>query len=128
MLRTLFVDFNSFFASVEQHLEPKLRGRPVGVVPVEAESTCCIAASAEAKAFGVKTGTPVYEARRRCPGIVFVLAQHAKYVKVHHDAIAVIDRVFAEALDPVLGCPLRRPLARPRPGRAHRPAGEGSTA
>lgn len=93
MLRTLFVDFNSFFASVEQHLEPKLRGRPVGVVPVEAESTCCIAASAEAKAFGVKTGTPVHEARRRCPGIVFVLAQHAKYVKVHHDAIAVIDRV-----------------------------------
>lgn len=93
MLRTLFVDFNSFFASVEQQLSSDLRGRPVGVVPVVAESTCCIAASVEAKAFGVKTGTPVWEARQRCPGIVFVLAEHAKYVQVHQHAIEVIDRV-----------------------------------
>lgn len=93
MLRTLFVDFNSFFASVEQQLAPALRGRPVGVVPVVAESTCCIAASVEAKAFGVKTGTPVWEARQRCPGIVFVLAEHAKYVQVHRHAIATIDQV-----------------------------------
>ncbi len=93
MLHTLFVDFNSFFASVEQQLQPHLRGRPVGVVPVVAESTCCIAASVEAKAYGVTTGTPVYEARRRCPEIVFVLAEHAKYVEVHQRAIAVIDQV-----------------------------------
>lgn len=93
MLRTLFVDFNSFFASVEQQLQPTLRGRPVGVVPVQAESTSCIAASVEAKVFGVKTGTSVVEARQRCPDIVFVLAEHAKYVQVHQQAIEVIDRV-----------------------------------
>ena len=94
MLRTLFVDFNSYFASVEQHLNPALRGRPVGVVPVMADSSCCIAASIEAKAFGVKTGTGVAEAKRLCPGIAIVLADHAKYVEVHQQAVAAVDRIM----------------------------------
>ncbi|MFM7025283.1 MAG: DNA-directed DNA polymerase [Limnohabitans sp.] len=93
MLRTLFIDFNSYFASVEQQLDPALRGRPVGVVPVMADSSCCIAASYEAKAFGVKTGTRVAEARRLCPDIALVLADHAKYVQVHQQAVAVVDRL-----------------------------------
>lgn len=83
-LRCLFVDFNSYFASVEQQDDARLRGRPVGVVPVMAESTCCIAASYEAKAFGVKTGTPVWEAREKCPDIVLLQARPARYVEVHH--------------------------------------------
>ena len=93
MLRSLFIDFNSYFASVEQQLNPALRGRPVGVVPVMAESSCCIAASYEAKAFGVKTGTRVADARRLCPDIVLILADHAKYVQVHQQAVAVVDRL-----------------------------------
>lgn len=93
MLRSLFIDFNSYFASVEQQLNPTLRGRPVGVVPVMADSSCCIAASYEAKAFGVKTGTRVSEAKRLCPGIALVLADHAKYVEVHQQAVAVVDRL-----------------------------------
>lgn len=93
MLRSLFIDFNSYFASVEQQLDPALRGRPVGVVPVMANSSCCIAASVEAKTFGVKTGTRVSDARRLCPGIVLILADHAKYVKVHQQAVAVVDRL-----------------------------------
>ena len=93
MLRSFFIDFNSYFASVEQQLDPALRGRPVGVVPVMADSSCCIAASVEAKTFGVKTGTGVAEARRRCPEIVLVLADHAKYVRVHQQAVAVVDRL-----------------------------------
>ncbi len=92
MLRSLFVDFNSYFASVEQQLQPALRGRPVGVVPVMADSSCCIAASYEAKAFGVKTGTRVADAKRLCPDIVLILADHAKYVQVHQQAVAVVDR------------------------------------
>ena len=93
MLRTLFVDFNSYFASVEQQINPALRGRPVGVVPVMAESSCCIAASYEAKAFGVKTGTGVAEARRLCPEIVLIVGQHEVYVDFHQRAVAAVERI-----------------------------------
>jgi len=82
-LRCLFVDFDSFFASVEQHDDPRLRDRPVAVVPVVAETTCCLAASKEAKRHGVKTGTGVAEAREKCPDIVFVLARPARYIELH---------------------------------------------
>lgn len=89
-LRSLFIDFNSYFASVEQQLNPALRRRPVGVVPVLAETSCCIAASYEAKALGIGTGTGVAEARRLCPDIAIVLADHSKYVEMHHHAVAVV--------------------------------------
>lgn len=83
-LRSLFVDFNSYFASVEQQVDPALRERPVGVAPVMAETTCCIAASIEAKTFGVRTGTLVREARKLCPDIAIVVAQPSLYVEYHH--------------------------------------------
>ncbi len=92
-LRSLLVDFNSYFASVEQQVEPRLRGRPVGVVPMLADTTVCIAASIEAKTFGVKTGTKVADARRLCPGIAFVVARHALYIDFHHRAVAAVDTV-----------------------------------
>jgi DNA polymerase-4 len=90
-LHILYVDFNSYFASVEQQLRPELRGRPVGVLPVMTESTCCIAASYEAKAFGIRTGTPVMEARVRCPDMVFVEARPALYVEKHHALVAAVE-------------------------------------
>ena len=91
-LKWLYVDFNSYFASVEQQLQPHLRGKPVAVVPVDTDSTCAIAASYEAKAFGVKTGTPIWEARQKCPGLICVLAKHEAYVDYHHRAIDEINR------------------------------------
>src|SRR4029077_16286335 len=90
-LRSLIVDFNSFFASVEQQLRPELRGRPVAVAPVKAETTSAIAASYEAKAFGVKTGTPIAEARRMCPGLVVVQARPSLYVEMHEELKEAID-------------------------------------
>lgn len=92
-LRSLLVDFNSYFASVEQQVEPRLRGRPVGVVPMIADTTVCIAASVEAKTFGVKTGTKVGDAKKLCPGIELVLARHALYIDFHHRAVAAVDTV-----------------------------------
>ena len=92
-LRSLLVDFNSYFASVEQQVEPRLRGRPLGVVPMLADTTVCIAASVEAKPFGVKTGTKVAEARRLCPQIEFIVARHEIYIDYHHRAVAAVDKV-----------------------------------
>ena len=77
----MFIDFNSFFASCEQANRPELRGRPVVVVPLMAETTCCIAASREAKPFGIKTGTPVHEARRLCPGLLVIEAHPEPYIQ-----------------------------------------------
>ena len=90
-LRCLFVDFDSFFASVEQHDDPDLRGRPVAVIPVASATTCCIAASKEAKRdFGIKTGTGVAEALERCPDIALQIARPARYVRVHHQFLEAI--------------------------------------
>lgn len=87
----LIVDLNSYFASVEQQLNPRLRGRPVAVVPMKTDSTCCIAASYEAKAFGVKTGTSVRDARQMCPSIVFIEGNHSHYIEYHHRIIEAIE-------------------------------------
>ena len=90
-LNWLFVDLNSYFASVEQQDRPELRGRPVGVVPMMADTTVCIAASYEAKAFGVKTGTVVGDAKKMCPGIELVEARHELYVDYHHRIVEAVE-------------------------------------
>jgi DNA polymerase IV len=91
VLRWLVLDLNSFFASCEQQENPALRGKPVIVVPTMAETTCAIAASYPAKAFGIKTGTLVHEARRLCPEVLLVPAHHKLYVEYHHRILAAID-------------------------------------
>jgi DNA polymerase IV len=87
----LFVDLNSYFASVEQQVRPELRGRPVGVVPALVDTTCCIAASYEAKAFGVRTGTIVADAKRMCPEIVLVEGRHELYRDFHSQVIEAVE-------------------------------------
>lgn len=91
-LRCIYVDLNSYFASVEQAEDPRLMGRAVAVVPSLAETTSCLAASYPAKAHGIRTGTLVRDARRRCPHIIFVQADHKKYVRYHHEVVAAVER------------------------------------
>ena len=89
-LRWLFLDLNSYFASVEQQLDPALRGKPVIVAPVDADTTVAIAASVEAKRYGISTGTPVWEAKRKCRDLLIAPARHQKYVEFHDAIIAEI--------------------------------------
>jgi DNA polymerase-4 len=89
-LRWLFLDLNSYFASVEQQLDPALRGKPVIVAPVGSDTTVAIAASVEAKRYGITTGTPVWEARKLCRELLIAPARHDKYVEFHDAIIAEI--------------------------------------
>jgi DNA polymerase IV len=87
----LFLDMNSYFASVEQEARPELRGKPVAVVTVDVDSTVCIAASYEAKRFGVSTGTQLGEARQKCPELEVVEARHELYVEYHNKIIKAVE-------------------------------------
>ena len=90
-LRFLFVDFNAYFASVEQQERPELRGKPVVVAPMMSDSTCAIAASYEAKRFGVKTGMGIGEAKRLCQNLNVVEARHHLYIDYHHRLIESVE-------------------------------------
>ena len=90
-LKWLFVDMNSFFASCEQQANPSLRGKPVVIVPADTDTTCAIAASYEAKAFGIKTGTMVREAKQMCPKLILIPAHPKLYVAYHHRFVEAIE-------------------------------------
>lgn len=72
------LDINAFFASVEQQANPYLRDKPVAIIKAPGR-TCVIAASYEAKKFGVKTGSRTWEAKSLCPEILFIPADFDKY-------------------------------------------------
>ncbi|WP_419805558.1 DNA polymerase [Terriglobus sp.] len=88
----MFLDLNSYFAGAEQELQPHLRGLPVVVVPVEAETTCCIAVSSQAKAYGIRTGIGLAEARLLCPHLQVVNARPRLYVELHHRLLDAIQQ------------------------------------
>src|SRR5882672_282370 len=90
-VRWLYLDMNSFFASVEQEMDPALRGKPVAVVPVQTDTTCCIAVSYEGKAFGVKTGTNVGEAKKLCPQMRFIEGDHGNYIRYHNKIVEAVE-------------------------------------
>jgi len=94
-IERLYLDFDGFFASVEQQVDRRLRGRPVGVVPFEGtDRTCVIACSREAKAYGVKNVMPVAEARALCPDIELVPQKPDLYRRAHNTLLAEIESVI----------------------------------
>lgn len=84
----LHVDLNSFFATAEQQANPRLRGKPVGIIKAHGR-TCVIAASVEAKRYGIKTGANVFEAKRLCPQIILVPADFDKYADITYRFINI---------------------------------------
>lgn len=77
--RWLHIDINSYFATLLQQENPALRDRPIGVVK-DFGRNCIIAASKEAKKYGVRTGYSLQEARQRCPDILSVPAHFDLYL------------------------------------------------
>jgi DNA polymerase-4 len=95
-LRALTIDFNSFFASVEQQERPELRGKPVAVVPVLAETTGAIAVSIEAKKMGLARNARLSEARRQCPGLLIVEARPEVYINYQRRLAKTIQALVPE--------------------------------
>ena len=81
MQDVMHIDFNSYFASVEQQANPRLRGKPIGVTGGDRmQRTVLGAASIEAKKFGVTTGMQIWEAKKLCPQIIIVAGDSDKYL------------------------------------------------
>src|SRR6201981_153123 len=103
----LHADLDAFYASVEQLLDPSLRGRPIAV-----GGGVVLAASYEAKAFGVRSGMPGRRARELCPELTFVSGHFTEYQRLADAAIGVlgdytplVERIsIDEAFADVAGC------------------------
>src|ERR1700741_2542409 len=103
----LHADLDAFYASVEQLLDPSLRGRPIAV-----GGGVVLAASYEAKAFGVRSGMPGRRARELCPELTFVSGHFTEYQRLADAAIEVlgdytplVERIsIDEAFADVAGC------------------------
>jgi DNA polymerase IV len=103
----LHADLDAFYASVEQLLDSNLRGKPIAV-----GGGVVLAASYEAKAFGVHGGMPGRKARELCPGLIFVGGHFKDYQRLGDAAIAVlgdftplVERIsIDEAFADVKGC------------------------
>jgi len=102
---------NAFFASVEQQSNPELRGKPIAVIGA-AKRTVITTCSYEARAFGVKTGMNSWEARQKCPELIFVVGNNRKYTYTSTHIINIMRQytplveVFSidEAFLDVTGC------------------------
>lgn len=75
-------------------MDPSLRGKPVAVVPTLADSTSVIAASHEAKKFGIKTNTRVSDAKKMCPGLILKTGNHRLYTEFHHKIVKACNEVL----------------------------------
>lgn len=90
----LYLDADGFFASVEQAADPRLRGRPIAVVPFAGtDRTCVIAASREAKLLGVKNVMPIPEAKALCPDLILVPQKPDLYRRAHNTLLTAIHGV-----------------------------------
>lgn len=83
------IDGDAFFASCEQAMRPELRGRPVAT---GSERGIISSASYEAKKFGVKRGVPPWEAKKMCPGLVFLHSDYSVYESFSRRMFAVMRR------------------------------------
>lgn len=88
----LHLDMDAFFASVEQARRPELRGLPVIVGGARGQRGVVSACSYEARAFGVHSAMPMFQAERLCPQGVFLPVDMRKYLEVHRAIVELLRR------------------------------------
>lgn len=86
----LHIDLNSCFATVEQQARPLLRGRPIGVTNRLTKNACVVAASYEAKAYGVKVGMSFSEAKMLAPQLIMIETDPPKYHYVYKKLVGIM--------------------------------------
>src|SRR5688572_6354798 len=97
----IHVDMDAFYASIEQHDRPELRGKPVIVAHLGRRSVVTTA-SYEARPFGVHSAMPSMQAQKLCPQGIFVEPRMSRYAEVS----AVVFDVFAEVTPEIEGLSL----------------------
>ena len=96
----LHCDMNNFYASVECMLDPSLKAHPVAVCgSVEERHGIVLAKNYKAKAFDVKTGDAVWQAKQKCPDLVVVPPHYEEYIKYSKLARSVYGR-FTDQVEP----------------------------
>ena len=96
----LHCDMNNFYASVECMLDPSLRKYPVAVCgSVEERHGIVLAKNYAAKAFDVKTGDAVWQAKQKCKDLVIVPPHYEEYIKYSKLARSVYSR-FTDQVEP----------------------------
>lgn len=99
MARCIFhIDLDAFFVSVEQAVDPELKGKPV-IVGGDPERRGVVAsASYEARQFGIHAGMPLAKARRLCPQATFIKANFSRYKEASAGRLAIRDKESQPAL------------------------------
>lgn len=99
----MYIDMNSYFASCEQQRHPELRGKPLGVLTYDSPNAAVIAASKEAKKFGVKSGMRLGDCRLLCPQMLTTTTHPAWYRIIHVDVMNILrsycDDVIPKSID-----------------------------
>lgn len=93
------IDYDSFFASVEQQFHPELRGKAIGVTGSSLTKGIICAASKEAKKFGVKTAMPVFKAKEICPHLITVRGDFSKYQYIHNRTLKICEK-YSDLIEP----------------------------
>lgn len=103
---TMYIDINSCFAAIEQQANPLIRGKPVVVAAYTTGNGCILAASTEAKKYGIKTGMRVKDAKRLCTSVIVLSPDPEKYRYVNERLTALLqsysDRVQVQSIDEMI--------------------------